>query len=267
MNTTLQFNGQIPRHYEDLLSPFLFDAFSADLIERINFATAHNVLELASGTGSVTKQLLLHLPPGSHLTATDLEPAMLEVAKQQVSNTNVSWDVVDMTNIPYADGQYDLIVCQFGLMLVPEKLKALSEMYRVLKKGGRLVFSVWAEIENNPVWDISGKVIETFFGSNPMLQNPGPFSLSVKEDALQLLENVGFRHTAVSAVARTGTVASAAMATTGFIQGLPVFTAISKKDPSLISQIEKELELQLSARLGNLPLQSPLKAWVFETSK
>ena len=84
------------------------------------------------------------------MTVTDLQVDMLETAKQQIPAANVSWDVVDMTNIPYIDGQYDLIVCQFGLMLVPNQLKALADMRRVLKKDGRLVFTVWADIQDNP---------------------------------------------------------------------------------------------------------------------
>jgi len=267
MNTTIPFSGLIPQHYQDLLTPFLFDGFSKDLLQRIDLTNAYNVLELASGTGSVTKQLLAHLPSGAHLTATDLEPDMLEVARQKVTATNISWDVVDMTNIPYIDGQYDLIVCQFGLMLVPEKLKALTEMRRVLKKGGRLVFSVWAGILDNPVWDISGKVIESFLGGNPILQNPGPFSLSRKEDTLELLKQAGFQDSTVALVSQTGTIESAALAAKGFIYGLPVFMAISKKDPLMSSQIEQALEPQLAAVLGNHPLTTPLQAWVFQTAK
>jgi len=267
MSSKIQFSGMIPQHYQDLLTPFLFDSFSSDLMNRIDFSTAYNVLELASGTGSVTKLLLDHLPSGAHLAATDLQADMLEVAKQQITASNVSWDVVDMTDIPYIDGQYDLIVCQFGLMLVPEKLKALKEMRRVLKEGGRLVFSVWADIYANPVWEISGRVIESFLGANPILQNPGPFSLSAEEDTLSLLEEAGFTAIKSTSVKQIGQVESAAMAAMGFIQGLPVFMAISKKDPEMISMIEQALELQLIAELGNLPLQSPLQAWVFETTK
>lgn len=267
MNPTIKFNGLIPKHYQDLLTPFLFDGFSQDLVDRIDFSNIHKVLELASGTGSVTRRLLTKMPAETHLLATDLEASMLEVAKQQLEAANLSWDVVDMTSIPYGDEQFDLIICQFGLMLVPEKLKALSEMHRVLKKGGRLIFSVWGDIQDNPVWSISGKVIESFLGSNPMLQNPGPFSLTNKYDTLDLLEKAGFENSKATSVTQSGTIESAAMAASGFVQGLPVFMAISKRDPSLIAKIEQALEPQLSAALGNHPLASPLRAWVFETTK
>lgn len=267
MSTKIQFSGSIPQHYQDLLTPFLFDSFSADLMQRIDFSTAYNVLELASGTGSVTKQLVAQLPVGAHLTATDLQPDMLDVARQQVVAPNVSWDVVDMTNIPYIDGQYDLVVCQFGVMLVPDQLKALTEIYRVLKDGGRLIFSVWADIAANPVWNISGKVIESFLGANPILQKPGPFSLSAESDTKALMEQAGFTNVKTSLVEQTGVITNAAMAAKGFVQGLPVFMVISKKDPAMIFRIEEALKLELAAELGDLPLRSALQAWVFETVK
>jgi SAM-dependent methyltransferase len=267
MNTTLSFDGQIPRNYEDILTPFLFDPFSAELMEQIDFSNAHKVLELASGTGSLTRLLVKQLSAGAHLTATDLQAGMLEIARQQVNSAQVSWDAVDMTSIPYKEDLYDLIVCQFGLMLVPDKLTAISEMHRVLRKGGRLVFTVWSDIEDNPVWAISGKVIERFLGTDPMLQDPGPFSMADKEHTLQLLGQAGFLQTSSRLVTQSGTTESAHLAAKGFIQGLPVFMTIHKKDPALAMEIEQALALKLTSELGDLPMHSPLSARVFEAIK
>lgn len=264
MSTKIKFSGSIPQHYQALLTPFLFGGFSADLVKRIDFSRAYNVLELATGTGSLTKQLLAHLPAGAHLTATDLQADMLAVAKQDITAGNVSWNEVDMTDIPYIDGQYDLVICQFGLMLVPEKLKALTEMHRVLKPDGRLVLSVWAAITDNPVWSITGKVIESFLGADPILQDPGPFSLQNPGDALGLLQQAGFSDIKQTLVSAPGTIKSAALAAQGMLQGLPVFMAISQKAPELLPQIEMALENELISQLGNHPLTSPLQAWVFE---
>src|SRR6202041_3504564 len=128
MANSLQFNKSIPQNYEDYLTPFIFDPYAEDLLQRIDARTGttklKNVLELACGTGSVTRQLPGRLPSAAHLIATDLQPDMLDIAKRHLSASNVTWDTVDMTNIPYEDNRFDLIVCQFGLMLVPDRLKA-----------------------------------------------------------------------------------------------------------------------------------------------
>ncbi len=151
MNTPVIFSGSVPGNYEEFLTPFLFDPFAADLVERIDFTGIQNVLELACGTGYVTGQLLKHLPPTAQLTATDLQLDMLDIAKAKIQNSNVVWETVDMTNIPFDDDHFDLIVCQFGVMLVPEKLKAVTEMCRLLRPGGKLIFNVWGSIEENSV--------------------------------------------------------------------------------------------------------------------
>jgi SAM-dependent methyltransferase len=280
MTNLIQFNKSIPQKYEDYLTPFIFDPYAEDLVERIDASIStkpgttnlKNVLELACGTGAVTRQLLAHLPPTVHLTATDLQPDMLDiakfsVAKRHLSASNITWDTVDMTDIPYADNRFDLIVCQFGLMLVPEKLKALTEMYRVLKPGGRLLFSVWSGIRHNQIWDITGSVIGSFIGTNPMLQDPGPFSMADSSIGLELLKKAGFPDATATAVDKTGKIETAARAVKGITEGLPVFTAISQKDPSLPAKIQTALEVELVNQLGDHPLQSSLQALVFETNK
>jgi SAM-dependent methyltransferase len=271
MTSSIQFNKSIPQKYEDYLTPFIFDPYAEDLLERIGtkagMTDLKNVLELACGTGSVTRQLLARLPSAAQLIATDLQPDMLDVAKRHLSAPNITWDTVDMTDIPYEDNRFDLIVCQFGLMLVPEKLKALTEMHRVLRPGGRLLSSVWSDIRHNQIWDITGSVIESFIGTNPMLQDPGPFSMADSSIGLELLKKAGFPDARAIAVDKTGKIETAAMAVKGITEGLPVFTAISQKDPSLPAKIQAALEVELVNRLGDHPLQSTLQALVFETNK
>lgn len=131
METKIQFNCQIPQYYQDVLTPLLFDDFSRDLMSKFNFTNARHVLELASGTDSVTKYLVNQLPEDAHLIATDLEEDIPEIAKQFIQAPNLSWDKVNITNIPYTDEQFDLVICQFGLMLVPEKHTTLEEIHRV----------------------------------------------------------------------------------------------------------------------------------------
>lgn len=267
MENNLKFSDLIPEHYQNLLTPFLFDGFSNDLMQRIDFSNAYHILELASGTGSTTKQLVMNLPAGAQLNATDLEAEMLDLAKSLVPESNVTWDVVDMTSIPYIDEQYDLIVCQFGLMLVPDKEKAINEIFRVLKKGGKLFITIWADIEDNTVWKITGKTIEHFIGSNPMLQDPGPFSLSDKTNALSLFKKANFQDIRANLVNQKGSIESAQSAAKGMIQGLPVVMILNKKNPALAAEIELVLTKELVENLGDHPLTTSLSAWVYEITK
>ncbi|MGI4871093.1 MAG: class I SAM-dependent methyltransferase [Janthinobacterium lividum] len=261
------FNGTIPQQYDDYLGPLLFEPYALDLADRINYAPVTNVLELACGTGRLTNLLLARLPASVPLTATDLNPDMLAVARKIIPAPGVTWAVVDISAIPYADNQFDLIASQFGFMFVPDKLKALTEMHRVLANGGKLIFNTWGNIKDNGAWAIVNQVLTTFMGSNPVPQSLGPFSMADGPAVVELLTQAGFNNVTVTSVKKTGLTESAAIAAQGFIQGLPFATAIQAQDPSLLPKIQAAVEQEFIAQLGNNPLQTPLHALVFEASK
>jgi ubiquinone/menaquinone biosynthesis C-methylase UbiE len=263
----MTFSGSIPEIYEEYLGPFLFEPFALDLAQRLGNDKEKNVLELACGTGRVTRHLQAHLDESGVLTATDINPEMLTVARQKAPADNILWDVADMANMSYPADFFDLVICQFGLMLVPDKEKALAEIMRVLKKEGRVLFNVWGDSKDNDIWAIGMKVIGSFIGENPIPQNIGPFSMRDKNETLQLLERSGFRDIQVDSVKKTGMIESATVAAKGFIEGLPIAKILMQRDPSLIYKIEVALAKELIEQLGDKPLSSPLHAWVFEAVK
>lgn len=263
----ITFNGTIPQQYDDYLGPFLFEPYALDLVDRVDFAPVTNALELACGTGRLTSLLLERLPRSAQLTATDLNPDMMAVARKRVSAPNVTWAVVDISAIPYEDQQFDLIASQFGLMFVPDKLQALTEIHRVLAPKGKLIFNAWGNIQDNTAWAIVNKVLLSFMGSNPVPQHLGPFSMADEQAVRQQLIQAGFHNVTATSVKLTGRIDSATVAAQGFIQGLPFGTAIQEKDPTLLPKIQAAVEQEFIAQLGNHPLQTPLHALVFEASK
>ena len=124
-NNLIAFSGSIPEMYEEFLGEFMFEPFAEDLANRIDVHGVENVLEIACGTGRLTRRLLDRLPASVQLTATDINTGMLAVARNKTLSDNVHWDVVDMTEMPYEEHRFDMVVCQFGLMLVEQKQKAL----------------------------------------------------------------------------------------------------------------------------------------------
>ena len=258
------FSGSIPQAYEEYLGPFLFEPFALDLVRRLGNDKVKNALELACGTGRVTR----HLAASSVLlTATDINSDMLTIARRKISADNILWDVADMADMPYPDDFFDLVICQFGLMLVPDKGKALAEIFRVLKKGGRLLFNVWGDRKENEIWDIGLKVVGAFLSENQAPQHIGPFSMDDENETIRIVKQSGFRDIQFDAVRKTGIIESANIAAGGFIQGLPFAKIIMQKDPSLILTIEEKLAKELITQLGDKPMHSLLLAWVFEAVK
>jgi SAM-dependent methyltransferase len=192
---------------------------------------------------------------------------MLEIAKTKVSAANVNWTIVDMQAIPYENNHFDLVVCQFGLMLVPDRAKALAEIFRVLKKGGKLFFSTWAAMDENKLWSIANDTLKMHSSKQPLQADPGPFSMSDEKLVIDLLKTTGFTGYTASAVANTAEITSASAAAHGFIQGLPVYYFIQQQAPQLLHEIIASMSKKLVAELGDRPLKTPQLAWVFAAEK
>ena len=146
-NTDKVFAGSIPKFYEDYLVPLIFEPYATDLVNRLRTRTLSRVLEIAAGTGVVTRALASALPESTSIVATDLNQAMLDQASAVGTKRYVQWRQADAMQLPFQDAMFDAVVCQFGVMFFPEKSKAFAEAHRVLKPGGILIFNVWDRIE------------------------------------------------------------------------------------------------------------------------
>lgn len=155
--------------YERHLGPALFEPYAIDLAHRVAENCAEgSILEMACGTGIVTRQLRAHLKPTVALTATDINPGMLDYAQKKLNATErITWKQADIANLPFTDASFNVAVCQFGIMFVPDKDRAFREMRRVLAAGGLLAFSVWNRMENNPWGIIAHETVGGFFPDNP----------------------------------------------------------------------------------------------------
>ncbi|MBK7556738.1 MAG: class I SAM-dependent methyltransferase [Flavobacteriales bacterium] len=129
----VQFSGSIPRNYDEHLGPLFFEPFSELLAERIAALAPSAVLELACGTGRLTRHIAQRLDKSARMVATDINPAMLEFAKQQLPNEDIEWNAVDAVSLPYPDKSFDLVVVQFGVMFYSDRMQAYREALRALR--------------------------------------------------------------------------------------------------------------------------------------
>src|SRR5205085_1947752 len=164
------FAGSIPRLYEDYFVPLIFAPYAEDLADRVAARSPARILEIAAGTGVVTRALLARLPESATIVATDLNPAMLETAKQVGTSRPVQWKPADAMQLPFGDGEFDAVVCQFGVMFFPDKGRAFAEARRVLRPGGAFVFNAWDRIEDNEFADVVTSALATLFPVDPKIQ-------------------------------------------------------------------------------------------------
>jgi len=148
MTLDSNFAGSIPAVYDECLVPVLFVPFAEDLVRRTVAIGPAQVLELAAGTGVVSHRLAAALPE-VQIVATDLNPAMLDVARNGGVASNLSFQAADAQALPFVDDSFDLVVAQFGAMFFPDKIGAYAEARRVLRNGGTLMFNVWDRLDAN----------------------------------------------------------------------------------------------------------------------
>jgi len=143
--TDTVFAGSIPAIYDQYMVPLVFAPYAKLVSERAAELRPRHILETAAGTGVVTEELHRALPE-SEIIATDLNAPMLEQAGRRISASNVRFQPADAQALPFNDNSFDLVVCQFGVMFFPDKVRANSEARRVLRNGGRYMLVIWDRI-------------------------------------------------------------------------------------------------------------------------
>ena len=162
------FAGSIPKLYEEYLVPLIFAPYAEDLASRLASRSLFRVLEVAAGTGVVTRKLASTLPAGVSIVATDLNQPMLDMASEIGTDPRpVQWRQADATQLPFEDEGFDAVVCQFGVMFFADKSTAFSEVRRVLKAGGVFLFNVWDRIEENEFAHTVTAALEDVFPDDP----------------------------------------------------------------------------------------------------
>lgn len=129
-----------PSAYDRCLGPLLFEPYAAYMAERLSDLRSGAVLEIAAGTGIATQALDRALPPDVSVVATDLTAGMIELAATKGMSSRVRFEQADAMALPFVDGSFDAVLCQFGVMFFPDTEAAFRETLRVLKSGGRFVF-------------------------------------------------------------------------------------------------------------------------------
>src|SRR3954452_1178844 len=160
--TDTAFTGSILGLYDRLLGPLLFAPYAEEVARRAAGFLPGHVLETAAGTGIVTAALSRAIPE-AHIIATDLNPAMLEVAARRVHSERVTFEPADAQDLRFADCAFDLVVCQFGAMFYPDKLRANAEARRVLRDGGRYLLVIWDRVDRNLATKVAGEAVAGLF--------------------------------------------------------------------------------------------------------
>lgn len=262
----LTFAGLVTANYDKYLGPLNFDPFARDLVSRIDKSSVQNVLEIACGTGRLTRQLNTSLPDSVEITSSDLSMDMLDFAKNLLPDKRIHFIRADSQNLPMEDESFDLVICQFGYMFAQDKSKAFREAFRVLKKGGVLLFNTWDKLENNKIRVTMRKILDDFF-ERKMDFLDVPFCMCDPNAITVLLSDAGFSHIECLNICLDGVSPTALDAATGLIKGNPIYKEILEKDRNAPEKLIYIAEQEIARIYGNHPVKCKLSAWVTSAVK
>jgi ubiquinone/menaquinone biosynthesis C-methylase UbiE len=261
-DTDKVFSGSISKLYETYLVPLIFGPYAADLVNRLASRSVTRVLEIAAGTGVVTRALASVLPERVAIVATDLNQPMLDEASTLGTERPVEWRQADAMQLPFGDGTFDAVVCQFGVMFFPDKSKAFSEARRVLRPGGVFIFNVWDRIEENEFADTVTTALESLFPEDPprfLARTPhGYYDRPTLE---RDLANGGFVASAqITTVAARSRAKSSRVPAIAYCQGTPLRNEIEARDASRLGQATDIAAEAIARRFGREDVDGKIQA-------
>jgi len=260
-----RFLGTIPELYDRHLGPVIFEPYAADLSRRVaagTAAAAAPVLELACGTGILTQQLRACLPVRAQLVATDLNQPMVDYACTKPGMpAPIDWRTADAAALPFPSTTFGALVCQFGLMFVPDKEAPFREARRVLVKDGLFAFNVWDGFEHNPFGRIAHETIASFFPADPPNFYQVPFGFHDPNVLRQFLKANDFGQVQLEWVTLEARSPSANSFAVGLVKGNPVSIEIQERGVAL-DPIVDALEVALVRAGGDHPFRSTMRALV-----
>jgi SAM-dependent methyltransferase len=241
VSASASFTG--PQYYNDCMGPLWFEPFAADLAQRLPEHPPGEVLEIACGTGIVTRRLRERLSPSLRLVATDLSKPMLDYARAKLDGCQgIDWREADAMKLPFDSGRFGAVVCGFGLMFVPDRQSAFREARRVLADGGILLFNVWDRIEENPHALVNAAVLEAMFARDPEIGFRRPYDMHDPGLLRRLLQAARFRETRIETKRLPVERADPRSIATGQIRGTPRAGLIERQGVSLDVVIDKVTE-------------------------
>jgi ubiquinone/menaquinone biosynthesis C-methylase UbiE len=258
------FAGSIPKFYDTLMVPLIFEAYAADMAELVAAFSPVSVLETAAGSGVVARLLAPKLMANSWYVVTDLNQPMLDyAATRQELDSRIEWRQADALDLPFEDASFDVVCCQFGAMFFPNRIAGYTEARRVLRPGGRFVFNVWDRIEENAFADKVTQAVATVFPLDPprfLARTPHGYHdiALIREE----LSRAGFADIEIKTREKLSYASSARAAATAYCQGTPLRNEIEARNASLLELATDRATVAIASSHGEGPVTGKIQAHV-----
>jgi len=262
------FSGSIPENYDRWMVPLIFEPYAQDMARRVAALKPAAVLETAAGSGGGTRALGPPPAPGARYVVTDLNPAMLDfAATRQPDGSPIAWQQADALALPFEDGTFDVVCCQFGAMFFPDRIAGYREARRVLRPGGRFVFSVWDRIEANAFADEATRTLgEIFPDDPPLFMARTPHGYHDRALIARELAEAGFAPVTIETRAEESRAASPRIPALAYCQGTLLRNEIEARDAKGLVAATERVAAAIAARHGEGAVSAPIQAHIIEAA-
>lgn len=262
------FAGSIPANYDRYMVPLLFRPYAKEVARRAAALKPARVLETAAGTGVVTQALRQALPE-AEIVATDLNAPMLEEAEQRIGSGSARFQQADALALPFEDGGFDLVVCQFGVMFFPDKVAGNLEAHRVLRDGGSYILVIWNRIDENLATKVVGSVVADLFPpeDRSAFYERVPFRYFEKDVIRRDLEAAGFSKIEIETVDLRSRAESAHDAAMGLVQSTPMRNELEQRGPGTLDRATRAAIEALRQFEGSAGFDAPMSAHIVTATK
>ena len=186
--------------YEEWFVPAVFAPLAREVMAETAIPPDARVLDVACGTGVVARLIAAQVGSEGRVVGLDFSPAMLAGARRAAAaeGLDIDWREGSAQKLPFADGAFDLVVCQMGMQFFPDRPHAVAEMHRVLTPGGRVVLTTWRGLDHHPFPAAVARAVQDRFNSPALAM---PFVLGDPAVLTELVQNAGFADVSVESVA------------------------------------------------------------------
>lgn len=252
-----QVSGSAAEKYDRFVASW-FEPWAAHLVADAGLQPGWRVLDLACGTGIVTRAAAPVIGPEGEIIASDLNEGMLvEAQRHPVVGASVEWRTADMTDVPLPDDHVDAVMCQQGLQFVPDKAAAVAEMYRVLRPGGVAAVSVWSHLDDNPYLAALTAGLERHLSPEAGASMAAPCGFGDPDELRELFVAAGFSEVVVSTTQRDREPTPAAEAIAGNLAALPIADQVAAMSESDRAAMLDDMLESLDAFIDDGQLTAP----------
>ncbi len=261
-----QIEGDTPAAYERYLVPALFREGAERLVSQAQIQRGEQVLDLGCGTGIVARVAAEHLGNGEDVTGVDLNPGMLEVARNvsATSHPGIKWQEGSAENLPLARSTYDVVLSQQTFQFLEDRHAALQEIRRVLRPGGRMVFSVFRSTRHNHTYQPLIDAFRKHGGDDLGTMMNSPFQEWTIEGLREMVSDAGYQDVSVTLSMVTARFPSI----TEFIQqelsSSPMSDLVSTMDDATREAIAHDTRQGLSEYIDDRGVMHPLQTFLVE---